>query len=205
MNSSLTLKQKAVVATLAVVALYVGAVLFWFVSAEKTWKKSATAYRNAKSNYEKETRLIGEKGYWEEACEKEQAAMLMFDEAKATDTTWLRKTGDIATSNLVQISSRKSQEESTEVGNNVRVLPIEASWDASLQALVKFMYSLENSDEGLFDFSKLVFKPSAKKGYLRGTFTINCAYRRGKVEKKEEAGDESDEKDESDAPQDDNS
>ena len=186
MNSSLTLKQKAVVATLAVVALYVGAVLFWFVSAEKTWKKSATAYRNAKQKYEKETRLIREKGYWEEACEKEQAAMLMFDEEKATDTTWLRKTGDIATSNLVQISSRKSQEESTEVGNNVRVLPIEASWDASLQALVKFMYSLENSDEGLFDFSRLVFKPSSKRGYLKGNFTVTCAYRRGKVEKEEE-------------------
>lgn len=203
MNSTLTLKQKAVVATLAVVALYVGAVLFWFVSVEKTWKKSAAAYRRAKSTYMNETRLIREKSYWEEACEKEQAAMLMFDEEKATDTTWLRKTGDIATANLVQISSRKSQEESTEVGNNVRVLPIEASWDASLQALVKFMYSLENSDEGLFDFSRLVFKPSAKKGYLRGTFTVNCAYRRGKVEKaKEEARDESDEKDESDAPQD---
>ena len=187
MNNSLTLKQKAVVATLAVVALYVGVVLFWFVSAEKTWKKSAAAYRNAKSNYEKETRLIGEKGYWEEACEKEQAAMLMFDTDKATDTTWLQKTDEVAASNLVQVTSRKSQEEaSTEVGENVRVLPITASWDASLQALVKFMYSLENSDEGLFDFAKLVFKPSAKKGYLKGTFTVNCAYRRGKVEKAKE-------------------
>ena len=203
MNNSLTLKQKAVVATLAVVALYVGAVLFWFVSAEKTWKKSAAAYRNAKSNYEKETRLIGEKGYWEEACEKEQAAMLMFDTDKATDTTWLQKTDEVAASNLVQVTSRKSQEEaSTEVGENVRVLPITASWDASLQALVKFMYSLENSDEGLFDFAKLVFKPSAKKGYLKGTFTVNCAYRRGKVEKAKKTAEE--ESDESDEPQDTN-
>ena len=203
MNSSLTLKQKAVVATLAVVALYVGAVLFWFVSAEKTWKKSATAYRNAKQKYEKETRLIREKGYWEEACEKEQAAMLMFDTDKATDTTWLQKTDEVAASNLVQVTSRKSQEEaSTEVGENVRVLPITASWDASLQALVKFMYSLENSDEGLFDFAKLVFKPSAKKGYLKGTFTVNCAYRRGKVEKAKKTAEE--ESDESDEPQDTN-
>ena len=185
MNNSLTLKQKAAVATLAVVALYVGAALFWFVSAEKTWKKSATAYRNAKQKYEKETRLIKEKGYWEEACEKEQAAMRMFDEDKATDTTWLQKTGEIAASNLVYISSRRAQEESLGVGEDVRALPIEASWEASLQALVKFMYALENSDEGLFDFSKLVFKPSAKRGYLKGTFVVSCAYRRGKVEKEE--------------------
>ena len=187
MSNSLTLRQKAVVATLAVVALYVGAVLFWFASAEKTWKKSADAYRRAKDNYVKETRLIGEKSYWEEACEKEQASMQMFDEEKATDTTWLRKTRDIATSNLVQVTSRKSQEEaSTEVGEDVRVLPIEASWEASLEALVKFMYALENSDEGLFDFTKLVFKPNQKTGYLKGTLVVTCAYRRGKTVEAEE-------------------
>ena len=207
MNNSMTLRQKAVVAVLAVVALYVGAVLFWFVSAERTWKRAKRDYQKAKETYVKEERLIARKAELEEACEKEQSSMLMFAEEKATDTTWLQKTGEIAAANLVQISSRKAQKESTEeVGDDVRSLPIEASWEASLEALVKFMYALENSDEGLFDFSKLVFRPSQKKGYLKGTFTVTCAYRRGEVEKpEEEASDESDEKDESDAPQDTNS
>ena len=199
MSNSMTLRQKAVVATLAVVALYVGAVLFWFASAERTWKKSVDAYRRAKNAYERESSLIKEKSHWEEACEKEQASMQMFDEEKATDTTWMRKTGAIAKTNLVYVSSSKPLEEVLGVGEDVRVLPIDVSWEASLEALVKFMYALENSDEGLFDFTKLVFKPNQKTGYLKGSLVVTCAYRRGKVEK-EEARDESDEKDESDAP-----
>ncbi len=182
MNESMTLRQKAIVATLAVVALYVGAVLFWFLSAEKTWQKAGRGYQSAKQRYAREVNLISEKGYWEEACAKEQAAMQTFGMKESTDTTWLQKTGEIATSNLVLISSRKVQEESTEVGENVRALPIEASWEASLEALVKFMWSLENSEEGFFDFSKLVFRPSQKRGYLRGTFVVSCAYKRGETE-----------------------
>ncbi len=189
MSNSLTLRQKAVVATLAVVALYVGAVLFWFVSAEKTWKKSANAYHKAKQKYEREARLIREKSYWEEACEKEQSSMRVFGEGQATDTTWMRKMGEIAKSNLVYVVSSDPQEEVLGVGEDVRVLPIEASWEASLEALVKFLYALENSDEGLFDFTKLVIsKFDSRTGYLKGNLVVTCAYRRGKVEEaKEEA------------------
>ena len=40
------------------------------------------------------------------------------------------------------------------------------------------MHELENTDQGMFDFSSLVFKPSSKKGYLKGSFTVTCAYMR---------------------------
>ena len=51
--NAMSLKQKAVVAILAVVALYVGAVLFWFLSAESAWKKAARRYEQAKATYQK--------------------------------------------------------------------------------------------------------------------------------------------------------
>ena len=175
--SEVSLKQKAVLASLAVVALYAGAVLFWFLSAESAWKKAARKYRDAKAAYMREERLISEKAKWDEAYETEKSAMPTFAVGKATDTTWLEKTDEIAAKNLVQISQRGAQKEAMEV-DDVTVLPIDASWEASLEAIVKFMYELENSGEGLFDVSSLNFKPSAKKGYLRGSFTINCAYMR---------------------------
>ena len=36
----------------------------------------------------------------------------------------------------------------------------------------------ENTTEGMFDIGYLSFKPSSKKGYLRGSFTLTCAYMR---------------------------
>ena len=52
--------------------------------------------------------------------------------------------------------------------------------EGSLEALVKFMYELENTEEGMFAITDLNFRPSSKKGYLRGSFTLNCAYMREK-------------------------
>ena len=177
MGGEISLKQKAALAVLAVVALYAGAVAFWFLSAERKWKTAARRYEQARTTYQRECKLISEKAKWDAAYESEKAAMPTFMLGRATDTTWLQKTGEIAATNLVQISQRGAQKEALEV-DDVTVLPIDASWDASLEALVKFMYSIENSDEGLFDIARLNFKPSQKKGYLRGTFTINCAYMR---------------------------
>lgn len=175
--NSMSLRQKAVFASLAVVALYAGAVAFWFLSAEGSWRKAARRYEKAKETYEKEERLIAEKDRWDAAYEEEKANMPTFASGKATDTTWLQKTGAIAATNLVQISQRGAKKESLEI-DDVTVMPIDMTWEASLEALVKFLYALENSDEGLFDVASLSVRPGQKKGYLRGSFTINCAYMR---------------------------
>lgn len=173
--NTLSLRQKAVFASLAVVLLYAGAAAFWFLSAESSWKRAAKRYEQAKATYEKEERLIAEKAKWDAAYEEEKANMPSFASGKATDTTWLQKTGEIAAKSLVQISQRGTQKEKLEV-DDVTVLPIDMTWEASLEALVKFLYALETSDEGLFDVASLNARPGQKKGYLKGSFTVNCAY-----------------------------
>lgn len=175
--NAMSLKQKAVFAVLAVVGLYAVAALAWFLSAESAWKKAARRYEQAKATYLKEERLIADKAKWDAAYEAEKAAMPTFAAGKATDTTWLQKMGEIATRNRIQISQRGTQKEKLEI-DDVTVLPIDASWEGSLEALVKFLHELENTDAGLFDIAELRFRPSAKKGYLRGDFTLNCAYMR---------------------------
>ena len=58
-------------------------------------------------------------------------------------------------------------------------LPIEVkSWEGSLEALVKFMHALENTSDGMFDIKEINLKPSQKKGYLKGSLSITCAYMR---------------------------
>ena len=86
---------------------------------------------------------------------------------------------ELAEKHHVFISSAEPGKEK-EVGD-VLELPIEVkSWEGSLEALVRLMHELENTSEGMFDITQLNFKPSSKKGYLRGSFTLNCAYMREK-------------------------
>lgn len=172
-----TLREKAILAILGVIALYAFAGILWFVSAESSWKKAAKAYDKAKRTYEAEVKLIGEKRKWVDAYENEKATMPTFESGKATDTTWRRKLDEIAARHNIVIASAQTGAE-VEAGD-VLELPIEVrSWEGSLEALVRFLHELENTNDGMFDITQLNFKPSSKRGYLRGSFTLNCAYMR---------------------------
>lgn len=171
------LREKAVMATVGVIALYAVAAGIWFFSAEDAWKKAAKNYAKAKDTYLKEVKLIGEKRKWTEAYEAEKAAMPTFEAGKATDTTWRRKLDELAEKHHVLISSAQSGAE-IEAGD-VLELPIEVkSWEGSLEGIVRLLHELENTTDGMFDITQISFKPSSKKGYLRGSFTLNCAYMR---------------------------
>lgn len=176
MNDS-GLKQKALLAMLGVVLLYALAAILWFTTCESSWKKSAKAYASARTKFEKEEQLISEKREWNERYEAEKKAMPVFEAGKATDTTWLGRIDELAKTKFVQLSQLRAGDETD--NGDVMELVIEANFEASLEALVRFMHSLENSDEGMFDVRKLSMKPSNKQGYLKGTMCITCAYMRG--------------------------
>ena len=177
--SEMSLKEKAVAATVGVIALYALAAGVWFGHSESAWKKAAKSYDRAVSEYRKESKLIAESDRWDEEYEAEKAAMPTFAVGKATDTTWMEKMDEMAARNKLQIVQRQGGEEIE--ADDVLELPIEVkSWEGSLEALVKFMHELENTDEGMFAITQISLKPSSKKGYLRGSFTLNCAYMREK-------------------------
>ncbi|MBQ4439733.1 MAG: hypothetical protein II909_01155 [Kiritimatiellae bacterium] len=175
--NEISLREKAVLAVLGVVAMYALAVGLWFLSQEAAWKKAQKRYEKALDTYNAECRLIAEKSKWTEAYDEEKAAMPTFEPGKATDTTWLKKMDDLAEKYHIAIAQRQSGRE-TESGE-VLELPIEVkSWEGSLESLVKFMHELENTTEGMFDIRSLNLKPSGKKGYLKGSFVLTCAYMR---------------------------
>jgi hypothetical protein len=56
-------------------------------------------------------------------------------------------------------------------------LPIECrEWEASLDALVRFLFELQ-SEGAMLDIRQLLIKPRGQ-GILRGRFTLYCAYAR---------------------------
>jgi len=172
------LKEKALMAIIGVVVLYAIATAIWFLSAEKSWRSAAKKYDREQKTFEKEEKLISEKRRWSEAYEAEKSAMPMFDIGQATDTTWLRKVEAIARTNLVLITQIDAGKE-VQV-DNVLELPIEVkNLEGSLEALVKFMHELENSEEGMFDIKAINLQPNkSKPGYLKGSLSLTCAYMR---------------------------
>ena len=172
-----SLKEKALLAVVGMAALYALAVALWFLSAEGAWRRSAKAYAKAKGRYAEEVALIAQKRQLADAYESEKALMPTFEAEKATDTTWRRKLDEFAARHRVIISSAQTGKE-TEAGE-VLELPIEVKgWEGSLEALVRLMHELENTSDGMFDITRLDFRPSSKKGYLKGSLTVNCAYMR---------------------------
>ena len=170
-------REKAAMAVVAVTLLYAAAVAVWFLHSERAWHKARQNYETAAKTCAKERKLIGEKAKWEEAYETEKAQMPTFDAGRSTDTAWLRKLEEIAQRNLIQLGQHHA---SAEVDvDDVKELPIVVSGcEGSLEALVKFMHELENSDDGMFSITQLRARPSRKPGYLNLDFTINCAYMR---------------------------
>lgn len=176
--NEVSLRQKALAAVVFMVALYAVAVATWFLNAEAAWKRSQRNYLRAQKAYESECRLIAERQQWIDAYDKEKSQMPLFDGSKATDTTWLEKMDTLAVKHHIFISQRQAAVKEIAEGE-VKELPIEVKqWEGSLESLVRFMHELENSSEGMFDISQLSMKPSSKQGYLRGNFTLNCAYMR---------------------------
>ena len=169
--------EKTLMAIIGVVVLYAIAVATWFFYAGEAWNKAHRRYEDAAKTCAKEKRLIGEKRHWEEAYEAEKAQMPTFDAGKATDTAWLRKMEEVAQRNLILLGQHNADAEID--ADDVKELPLKASGcEGSLEALVKFMYELENTDDGMYSISQLRLKPSRKQGYLNLDFTLNCAYMR---------------------------
>ena len=175
--NNMSLREKALLAVVGVIALYALAAVLWFTRQQAAWSRAAKGYATAKATYERECRLIADKAKWNQAYEDEKAQMPTFSFGKATDTTWLQKTDELADRHHISISQSQGGKE-VEKGD-VLELPIEVkNWEGALESLVKFMHELENTDEGMFDVGSISFKPSSKRGYLKGSLTLTCAYMR---------------------------
>ena len=171
------LKEKAVVSALVMLVLYAAAVATWFMHSERAWSRAKGRYAAACRTFGKEKDMIANKSKYAEDYDRAKAFMPMFEASKTTEATWLKKMREIAQKNLVVISQDEALPEI--VGDDVHELPIDGrTGEGSLEALVKFMHELENTDEGMFAITELNFRPSSKKGYLRGSFKLSCAYMR---------------------------
>ena len=187
-----SMKDKAVLAIGGMALMYAVGGFLWFkalTDKASDWNKSQRMYAESVKKYQRERALIARRAYWSDAYDDERAKMPMFPEGKDVGTHWLGRMEEIASQNLISISSRQSGKE--EERGDVYELPVEVKgWEAALEPLVKFLYALEHAEEAMFDVKSIDMRASSHKGYLKGAFTLTCAYMRGDVEEEEDEEEE---------------
>ena len=177
--SRMSQRDQTIAAVAGVVVLYAAAVLFWFMAQADAWTKSEKKYRRERDRFRQEERLISEKSKWAAAYDEEREKMPQFSESeKGVDTHWLERMDSLAVEHHVAIMQRDPQQETRK--EDVFELPIDVkNWEGSLESLVSFMNALQGAEGAMFDMRSISVKPSSHKGFLKGSFTLSCAYMRG--------------------------
>ena len=173
----LSLRDRAILLAIVVLALYGLAAILWFMKFERDWTKSAKAYESAVKTYRKEAGLIAKRDDLQRQYEEEEEKIPVLAENELANATWMGRLGSLASECNVAVSRQNYGKEEQE--GVLNKLEIDLEWTASLQSLVKFLYTLETADHAMFDVRSLGISNSGKNtGYLKGKMTICCAYLR---------------------------
>ena len=136
-----SLKEKAVLGILGMIALYAVTVLLWFTSFSGSWKDATRRYDNALKRVARERRIIAEKDTWDKAYRDEVLQIPEIEDGKGADTFWYGLIQSIAQKNHITITNQKSSREG--VADELKKMTVDVEWIGALETLVKFLYDLE--------------------------------------------------------------
>lgn len=174
--STVTSREKNMLLIAVVVLLYAAAALS-YKKQMTNWKAAERIYRSAQKKVQEERALIAARDEWSARYAQMRDLMPVFPYEQDVDTYWLNVMDAAASRNGLMIARRQANKE-IEVGD-VYELPIECKdWEGTLEALVKFLYDL-HKEGAMLDVRQLFIRPANRPGYLKGTFTLYCAYMRG--------------------------
>ena len=154
-----------------------GIAMFLYKPQMEKVERARKQYESARNKYQTEGQLIKDRKIWEAKYEKSASLMPVFPADQAVDTHWLGVMDSLAVSNHLEIAKRQVGKE-IQVGD-VFEFPVDCKdWEATLKSTVDFLWAL-NAAGAMLDVRQLYIRPiNNKPGYLRGQFTLNCAYMR---------------------------
>jgi hypothetical protein len=176
--SSMSIRDRSLLLTFVSVIAFLLLGAMWFMGISESWTKSQKGYNNAHKKRLREDKLIAEEQKWIDAYEAEKEKMPIFPENEDVDTYWLRRIAQIAESNYISIPRRQAGEE-VQVGDVFERMIDVRDFEGALESLVKFGYALQHAESAMFDIRSINIRPNARnKGFLKGSFTMACAYMR---------------------------
>lgn len=139
------------------------------------WKTIGGEVAQQQLRLENDTALIASRAEWEKRFVELSRLMPAFPADKKMDIHWLSVMDQIASKNGLIITKRQVGQE-LQIGDVYELTIDVREWEGSLDALVHFLFDLQNLGV-MLDIKQLYVKPlDATK--LRGRFTLNCAFSR---------------------------
>lgn len=170
------MKERALVAALCVAAAYAFAAGYWFIFGEQSWKDAQKKLKRTQDAYERERKTISQRTMWDERYDEEASQIPVVEAGQGADTVWMGVMDAIAKESNVFVTERRPGKE--EVSGDMQQTTVDIRWNGAFESLVKFLYALENSDKGKFDVQSINFAPGKRKGYLSGSMTLVCIFKR---------------------------
>lgn len=174
--------QNLLVATVLVVAF--GLLAMKLRSGLDAWRDSLSRLDGLRRNRAEARELIDMGPQWRDQYDKVRGEMPVFEPGRQVDTYWMSEMDRLAREYGVSITRRKVGNE-TPTGD-VFEFSTECEWEAPLDSFAKFLYAMQSAG-AMLDVRELVIRTQErKKGFLRGSFVLHCAYMRGEAEETEE-------------------
>ena len=144
------------------------------------WGDSLSRLEGLRRNRAEARELIEMGPQWKAQYEKVRREMPVFEPGRQVDTYWMSEMDRLAAEHSVSITRRQVGRE-TLVGD-VYEFTTECQWEAPLDAFAKFLHAMQSAG-AMLDVRDLVVRTNdRRKGFLRGSFTLYCAYMRGEAE-----------------------
>lgn len=170
--------QNLLVATVLVVAF--GLLAMRLRPGLDAWRESLSRLDGLRRNRAEARELIDMGPQWRAQYDKVRGEMPVFEPGRQVDTYWMSEMDRLAREYGVSITRRKVGNE-TPTGD-VFEFSTECEWEAPLDAFAKFLHAMQSAG-AMLDVRELVIRTQErKKGFLRGSFVLHCAYMRGEAE-----------------------
>jgi len=171
--SNLSRRDRAVLAAIGVVALYGLLVLLFFTGRQAAWDRARKKYDGEVKKLQAQNKLIAETPKWTERDASSRLQMPEVEDGASTNVRWQRIHADLAKNFHVTLKTVVAREEEEHGG--VWEMPIDVSYEASLERLVEFLHALGQAEGAMFDVRELEIQ-AQNNGFLRGRYVLTCAY-----------------------------
>lgn len=153
---------------------------YWFAKPKiATWRELADNREALERRIELFERVIEQKGEWETRLESLRTRLSRYSADKDATADYLRILERTANNNKVNLVRRRSGKETRH--GDLYELSIDCTWEASLEALVRFLNALDQENVTM-DIAELTIAiGQGTDEQLKGDFTLICVYTRDAV------------------------
>ena len=136
------------------------------------WKDVVAQQQDARRKIETTQRLVAQAPQWNAKLAELRKKLPVYPPDKDVTADLGIKIDNMAKAHELRILSSDTDKESLK--GDMYELAANCKWEGTLDALVRFLFDLQNED-AILDVSQLTVSPNEKKA-LRGGFTVYCSY-----------------------------